>query len=109
MDSLVAMQKYVERVNDAHGWYDGDPVSFVEACMLVNTELCEAVEAYRDGGMEGDALTPLPSEQLQSEVADVFIRTLDLCYRFNIDLADAFVKKMRKNEDRPYRHGNKII
>ena len=118
MDSLMAMQSYVKRVNKEKGWYD-KPISFVEACMLVTTELAEAVEAYREHDFKEHEVTTLgdnepkyfmiPGDQLSSEIADVFIRTLDLCSRFNINLAYAFEQKMKKNETRPYRHGNKTI
>ena len=69
--------------------------SFTACCMLVVTELAEAVEAHRKGD---DA-------NQREEIADAVIRLFDLCGGYGINLADEIEKKMAVNEKRPYKHG----
>ena len=66
-----------------------------EALMLVVTELAEAMEAYRTQN----------DENFREEIADTFIRLLDLCGGFKIDIEQEIVKKSLKNKQRPYKHG----
>lgn len=68
----------VKRLNTGKGWYD-QPVSFIEAMGLLITEVNEAHDAKHS---EGQA-------QFASELADVYIRLLDDCSRFGVDLATA--------------------
>lgn len=63
--------------------------------MLIVSELGEALEAIRKGDVQNEA----------EEVADAFIRILDYCGTYRIDLGVATVKKMAVNEGRPYKHG----
>jgi NTP pyrophosphatase (non-canonical NTP hydrolase) len=65
--------------------------------MLVVTELAEAMEAYRDDN----------KENFEEEIADTFIRLLDLCGAFGINIREEICKKMMKNIKRPYQHGRK--
>jgi len=65
--------------------------------MLCVTELSEAMEAYRDD----DKL------HFNEEIADTFIRLLDICGTLKIDIAQEIVNKMGKNEQRPAKHGRK--
>ena len=46
-------------------------------------------------------------EGVPSELADTLIRLLDTASRYNIDLAEEFIRKMRYNETRGYKHGGK--
>ncbi len=100
------------------GWYDKES-SFLEHMALLHSEVSEAVEVWRLWGLE-DA-TDLRSEQdeldgawpkpegVGSELADVFIRLLDDCGRYGIDLEAEYERKMRYNRTRAYRHGGKKI
>jgi len=47
------------------------------------------------------------TEGVGSEFADVFIRLLDYCSRFDVDLEAEYERKMAYNRTRPYRHGNR--
>ena len=99
------------------GWYD-KPVSFGEAMALLHSEVSEALEAYRNWGLE-DATEENPvnaysaygckPEGVGSEFADVFIRLLDYCSRFGVDLEGEYERKMAYNRTRPYRHGGKSL
>lgn len=66
-----------------------------EALMLVVTELAEAMEAHRH---QEDA-------HFKEELADTFIRLLDLCGGLNIDIEKEIYQKSMYNKTRPYKHG----
>ena len=66
-----------------------------EALMLIVTELAEAMEAHR----------VQDHENFREEIADTFIRLLDLCGGFKIDIEGEIAKKSVKNKSRPYKHG----
>ncbi len=66
-----------------------------EALMLVVTELAEAMEGHRH---QDDA-------NFREELADAFIRLLDLCGGLGIDIEQEIAIKCEKNKKRPYKHG----
>lgn len=72
-------QARVQDLNKAKGWYD-DPVPFLQAMMLLVTEIDEARDAYREHGV---------THEFKSELADVYIRLLDDCARYHVDLSTA--------------------
>jgi NTP pyrophosphatase (non-canonical NTP hydrolase) len=78
------------------GWWETDR-SNLECIALMHCELSEAVEAYRKGD----------EAHVVEELADVLIRTFDLCGRRGWDLERAVTDKMAYNKTRPYRHGGK--
>jgi len=63
--------------------------------MLVNSELCEALEADRKGD----------TENFNEEIADTFIRLFDLCGFLNIDIEKEINAKTIINKERPKLHG----
>lgn len=65
---------------------------------LMHSELSEMLEADRKGNREN----------YEEECADLFLRLLDHCAKLGIDLEAATLKKMARNETRPYRHGGKL-
>ncbi len=64
---------------------------------LIMTEAAEALEAHRKGD----------EDNLAEELADVFIRVADACGIFGIDLEQAVLGKMSRNQKRPKMHGGK--
>ena len=66
-----------------------------EALMLIVTELAEAMEAHR----------VQDEENFREEIADSFIRLLDLCGGLGIDIEEEISRKSQKNKKRPYKHG----
>lgn len=66
-----------------------------EALMLIVTELAEAMEAHR----------VQDQENFREELADTFIRLLDLCGGLGIDIEAEIAKKAERNKARPYKHG----
>lgn len=49
--SLAEMASEIKHVNTKLGWYD-KPVSFPEAMAMLHSEVSEALEAWRDKGVE---------------------------------------------------------
>lgn len=66
-----------------------------EKLMLIVTEAAEAMEAYRDNNRLN----------LEEELADIIIRTLDLCGGIGVDIQAIVEFKMEKNFLRPQKHG----
>ncbi len=63
--------------------------------MLVVTEISEAAEAVRSND----------TENFKEELADTFIRLLDICGTMGIDIENEIAKKMGHNRNRPVKHG----
>ena len=101
-ETLDAWRKEVRQVNEANGWFESDR-SLDDGIALLHTEVAEAVEAYRQWGLEdatysmcgephGHAQTEhhlCKPEGVGSELADVLIRLLDETDRQDLPL-DAF-------------------
>lgn len=90
-----------------------------EKLMLTVSELGEAMEAYRHlsptilkwlAAEPGQELPPsgewcMWEENFEEEIADTFIRLLDLTAALRIPIAARICAKMAKNEMRPIKHG----
>src|SRR5690348_17312225 len=63
--------------------------------MLVVSELAEASEAVRKGD----------NDNFKEEIADTFIRLMDITCSCSIDIETEILKKMATNRTRPFRHG----
>jgi len=89
------------------GWWD-EPRLAPECFMLMVSEIAEALEEYRNNKGDyyiGEKGKP---EGIGVELADLLIRVFDYCGKFNIDIGKIIIEKMKYNETRPYRHGNKV-
>jgi NTP pyrophosphatase (non-canonical NTP hydrolase) len=106
--TLADLANEVEAFCHDKGWYD-KPVSFGEAMALLHSKVSEALEAWRDWGTEDHTEPGGKPEGIGSEFADVFIRLLDDCARFGVDLEAEYERKMAYNRTRPYRHGKRRI
>lgn len=106
--NLDDLKKKVREVNEANGWFDTNR-TFGDEMALLHSEVSEAFEAFRDGVVYVfDEKTGKP-EGIVSELADVLIRLLDTCDRYDVDLETAVLDKLKYNTGRGYRHGSKII
>jgi NTP pyrophosphatase (non-canonical NTP hydrolase) len=63
--------------------------------LRIHSEISEASEAVRDNDVEGFA----------EELADIFIRLVNLCEVWGINLEEEVIKKHNKNIERPFLHG----
>lgn len=69
--------------------------NMLEKLMLVVSELGEAAEAYRHNDRAN----------FKEEIADTFIRLLDITGTLDMDIEKAIIEKMGYNETRPLQHG----
>ena len=70
--------------------------------MLIVTELAEAAQEVRQQ-------RPSTLDTFPVELADAFLRLLDLAEAHGIDLIRASEIKMTLNENRPHKHGGRIL
>ena len=75
---MTRHQAEVRKLNTTKGWYD-QPVPFIQAMGLLLTEVNEAHDAKHSE----------THQQFASELADVYIRLLDDCSRYSVDLVTA--------------------
>ncbi len=92
--SLGELCAFCHGIAKEKGFWDSER-NIGEALMLIVTELAEAMEAHRKQDQAN----------FQEELADTFIRLLDLCGGLDLDIESEIAKKCRKNMSRPYKHG----
>tara|TARA_B100001996_G_C18652295_1_gene589867 strand:- start:43 stop:366 length:324 start_codon:yes stop_codon:yes gene_type:complete len=88
------------------GWWDKER-EIPELIALIHSELSEALEEYRVRENLDIRYENEKPEGFVVELADVLIRIFDLSGKYEIDLEKALVAKLKYNETRKYRHGNK--
>jgi NTP pyrophosphatase (non-canonical NTP hydrolase) len=105
MKTLSEMQEEVGKVNRKLGWWDSDhPVTLKTAMALLHSEVSEALDAWRQWGMEDKTppwvpprtvaeaadkiMHPPKPEGAPSELADVMIRFLDDLERFDVTVRE---------------------
>ena len=114
--------KEVFEANKLKG-FDVSKENIGQTLMLVNSELCEALEAHRKSKKafveafnlrEEDRMSDtcfiadfneLIKDTFEDEIADAAIRIFDLCGGLGIDLDWHIKHKRRYNALRPYKHG----
>ena len=94
--TLFDIQKECYKISKSKGWWENS-INIPEKLALINSEVSEALEAYRK----------YDDENLAEELADVAIRTMDLAAHLGINLEDQILRKNQKNSEREYRHGGK--
>ena len=123
---IKELQKEIHENAIAHGWYEEEK-SFGDFIALCHSELSEALEEFRKGKhptesyhkckkddyCTNDQVCPWckwgKPEGIPAELADVFIRLLDMAEYYGINLEMAIREKHEFNKGRPYKHGGKVI
>ena len=112
--TLSEYQLAVAAVNEANGWFDSERTPGDEMMLLVS-EISEAFEEIRDGRDTDEVYFTVDKngidkpEGVPSELADLFIRLMDTCQRFNVNLATEVKRKLAYNATRGHRHGGKVL
>lgn len=103
------LQSAVYETAVSHGWWEGE-VNIPEKLALIHSEVSEALEEYRNGGVDAGTVYSAfgKPEGFGVELADTVIRIMDLCEHLNIDLAGLIVEKHEYNLTREWRHGGKL-
>jgi NTP pyrophosphatase (non-canonical NTP hydrolase) len=109
-----------------HGWWEEER-TFGELIALCHSELSEALEEFRKGKHPTESYHKCKKddfcvndkvcnwckwgkpEGVPSELADTFIRILDMAEHYGINLELAIREKHEFNKGRPYKHGGKVI
>lgn len=126
-DALRLMGEEVYACNVANGWFEADR-SFGDDIALLHSEVSEMLEEFRDhrtttlyehtqvsngnkfidprAEIEGVMGKPVG---VPSEAADVLVRLLDTCRRYDIDLFAEWRQKLDFNWTRGHKHGGKAL
>lgn len=97
--------KHVHETAVEKGWWDGSGDRSAAVFMNIAAEVSEAWEGYRKRNPDSDKI---PTSLIEEELADVIIRIMDAAAYYGWDVAHALTLKAQYNENRDYRHGNKL-
>ncbi len=108
---ITKVSREINQMAHEKGWWDEDnPRSFGDVCMMIVTEVAEAVEHYRNNkGINQTWYQNGKPDGVPIEFADIAIRLFDAAYEYDIDLEGAIIEKMNYNSTRSHRHGKKLI
>lgn len=120
LDTLETLRDSCHRNSKEKGFWDVEPWNFGEKIALIHSELSEMFEAWRKNARESEKdihiIDPKYRSEdntigtrritaIEEEVADVFIRLMDLCGKLDIDVGRVVLAKMQYNTGRPHMHG----
>jgi NTP pyrophosphatase (non-canonical NTP hydrolase) len=104
-EASEALEAFRECADPTKVWYSYDVM--YEGVKFKNLT-AEQVEILTGLTPEQIGLTPKP-EGVPSELADIYIRLVDFCENYGIDLTDHIHEKLAHNETRELRHGGKHL
>lgn len=104
---LEVLGSDIVEVNRQNGWdvldlssWNSEQIYLIPTKLaLVISEISEALEAYRNSDLE----------LFKEEMADAFIRILDITHGLEIDIGGTILAKLDKNRTRGFRHGGKRV
>jgi NTP pyrophosphatase (non-canonical NTP hydrolase) len=121
--NLTELSQKIHAGNVERGFYD-HPATFPDRCMLIVSEISEAVEAHRNGRATAPAdvdqacrmaaleMAPFVGffrdkvkDTVEDEIADAIIRLLDLSAYMGINIDAHVAAKLSYNTTRGIRHG----
>ena len=83
------LSKSIHANNVKVGWWDGGQTCIFQKIQMASTEIAEATEGARKNLMDDK----LPHRKMEEvELADVFIRVLDLGGRMNLSYAESWIE-----------------
>lgn len=112
MYNINNIRDLVHDIALSKGWHiDNRERTFGEYIALMHSELSEALEDHRNGlGYQNVEFTDSGKPTgIPIELADVIIRILDFCGKYDIDIDSALHIKIEYNATREHRHGGKVI
>lgn len=106
---IIKLQKEIHENAVEHGWWEEER-NFGELIALCHSELSEALEEVRKGKLYNETYYSEGGkpEGVPSELADVIIRILDMCEKYDINMEAMLLEKHEFNKNRPYKHGKKF-
>ena len=114
--SLAEWQREIHELAVDKGWWPyADAVTtpvIVEKLCLIHSEVSEALKELKQG--EGPLQFISYDEDTKPigfviELADIMIRTLDLCGALDLDIEEVIRVKHEYNKTRSHRHGGKAL
>lgn len=114
--ALNDLAEDISEMSEGNGFWDPDGVGDVGIIplklALVHDEVSEALQVHRDLYDDSDPdpntlLTDMQEDDFTEEIADVIIRSLDLCGYYGFNIGDTLLAKLDKNRSRPFKHGKR--
>lgn len=119
VSTLAGLIVEIRKLNTAKGWRDHFPHDdppfegpwFAAYCALAASEISEALDAYRDKVWSETRVLPPDGKPIGvgPELADAFIRLLDMADIWGIDLEYELARVLEYGWTRPYQHGGRVL
>jgi NTP pyrophosphatase (non-canonical NTP hydrolase) len=108
---FAVLMNEVNALTTEKGWRTDDinnKHAFAAYIALAHSELSETLEAYRDKQWSETRKDGKPVG-VGPELADVVIRVLDMCDRWEINIAYEIERVLNYGWTRPYQHGGRTL